>query len=259
MAAQKETALVTGSSRGLGRGIAVELARKGFNVAVHYAGAQDKALETVRLCQEAASDANQKFTAFAADISNPADRMRLLNETIGAFGSLEILVNNAGIAPQTRADLLEMEEASFDRLFDVNLKGPFFLTQSLARLWQAQGPDERRRVFFCTSVSANMASLNRGEYCMSKAALGMAASLFALRLADLGAKVFEVRPGIMRSDMTAGVQEKYDALIAGGLVPQKRWGDGQDVGRCIAGLLEGGGFATGSVVYVDGGLHLPVL
>jgi NAD(P)-dependent dehydrogenase (short-subunit alcohol dehydrogenase family) len=185
----------------------------------------------------------------------------MVAETLSTLGRLDGLVNNAGMAPRVRADILEASEESFDELIAVNLKGPYFLSQLVARHWlQHQEPSRLRgghKLVFVTSVSAYMASVNRGEYCVSKAGLAMAAKLWAARLAAADIQVFEVRPGIMATDMTAGVKEKYDRLIAEGLVPQGRWGTAEDVGRAVAALLAGSlPFSTGDVLNVDGGLHL---
>lgn len=274
-------ALVTGSSRGLGRGIALELAAGGFSVAVHYAGNEAAARETLSLCEAAASrrarpagasspDSRSeevpaasapRFRAFRADLSDPAARRGLAEEVFSAFGTLDALVNNAGIAPRVRADILEASEESFQELMDTNVRGPYFLTRDVARRWLS-GPRDTplpggKKVVFVTSISAETASTSRGDYCMSKAALSMAAKLWAARLAPEGIPVYEVRPGIMLTDMTSGVKEKYDALIAQGLVPQGRWGTPEDVGRAVRALLEGAfPFSAGGIFDVDGGFHV---
>jgi len=286
-------ALVTGSSRGLGRGIAVQLAAAGFSVAVHYAGNLEAARETLGLCTAAAERAREsrrpdpgfssgaapeppaadsaapepptpRFEAFRGDLADPAARRALAEDVFSAFGTLDALVNNAGIAPRVRADILEASEESFEELMNTNARGPYFLTQEVARRWLA-GPRDSplpggRKIVFVTSISARTASVNRGDYCMSKAALSMAAKLWAARLAPEGILVYEVRPGIMLTDMTSGVKEKYDALIAQGLVPQGRWGTPEDVGRAVRALLEGSfPFSAGGVFDVDGGFQIPRL
>jgi NAD(P)-dependent dehydrogenase (short-subunit alcohol dehydrogenase family) len=199
----------------------------------------------------------------AADLAASADRARLLGDVRARFGTIHALVNNAGRAPAVRADLLEATEESFDVLMATNLRGPYFLTQAIAR-----DQVERRRtdpsfdasIVFITSVSAEMASPNRGDYCVSKAGLSMAARLFSARLAEHGVPVYEVRPGIIATDMTAAVQQTYDRRIADGLVPERRWGQPDDVGRVVAALLRGDlPYATGSVIHVDGGLSVPRL
>jgi NAD(P)-dependent dehydrogenase (short-subunit alcohol dehydrogenase family) len=254
-------ALVTGASRGLGRGIALELARRGLSVAVHYAKNRDAAQETAAACTAVAPRSAQRFPLVAGDVSSPADREELFAAALSGLGRLDALVNNAGVAPAVRADLLEGTEESFDRLLAVNLKGPYFLSQLAARhflahLGQARLPGGYKLVFV-SSMSAHTASVDRGDYCVSKAGLAMAAQVFAARLAGHGVLVFELRPGIMATDMTAGVKEKYDRLIAEGLVPQRRWGSPADAGLATAALLLGDfPFSTGAVVPIDGGAHL---
>jgi 3-oxoacyl-[acyl-carrier protein] reductase len=255
------SALVTGASRGLGRGIAEALSRDGLDVAVHYATNRGAAEETLAACRRLATREGQRFATVGGDIARSEDRRRILDETLAALGRLDALVNNAGIAPRVRADILEATEASFDELIDVNLKGPYFLSQAVARHWLEGGGPSRlpggHKLVFVTSASAARASVNRGDYCVSKAGLAMAAKLWAVRLAAQGVQVFEVRPGIMATDMTAAVKEKYDAMIASGLVPQGRWGTADDVGRAVASLLAGAlPFSTGEVINLDGGLHL---
>jgi len=197
-----------------------------------------------------------------ADIGSPNDRALLLSSIVAHFGTLHALVNNAGRAPRVRADLLAATESSFEEVLRTNLQGPYFLTQSVARLLvqQQESASAHRAIVFVTSVSADMASPHRGEYCVSKAGLSMAAKLFALRLAPDHIPVYEVRPGIIATDMTAGVKEAYDRRIAEGLVPDARWGLPEDVGRAVASLLRGDiAYATGTILNVDGGLSIPRL
>jgi NAD(P)-dependent dehydrogenase (short-subunit alcohol dehydrogenase family) len=253
--------LVTGSGRGLGRGIALELAAAGHSVCVNYAARRPDAEATVSDCQELARSADQRFIAVQADIANAEDRTRLLRETLEGFGRIDALVNNAGIAPRTRTDLLETTVASFEELVRVNAQGPHFLTQAVARHWLGQdGPSALPggyAVIFISSISASTASVQRGEYCVSKAALAMSAQLWASRLAGSGIQVVELRPGIMATDMTAAVKDKYDALIAEGVVPQRRWGTPDDVGRAVRAILAGDfPYSSGAVIPIDGGLHL---
>ncbi len=253
--------LITGASRGLGRGIALHAAKSGHNVAINYAGNKVAAEETAKLCRELASSPSQQFDIFQADIGISADRQRLVQEVLARFGRLDALVNNAGIAPRVRADLTEMSEESFDEVLGINLKGPFFLTQAVVNHWLKTTDKPRLKagfkVLFISSISAYTASVNRGEYCISKAGLSMVTQLFATRLAEQGVQVFEIRPGIMETDMTSGVKEKYDALLAQGLVPQKRWGKPEDIGLAVEAILSGSfPFSTGEVVNVDGGFHL---
>jgi 3-oxoacyl-[acyl-carrier protein] reductase len=253
--------LVTGASRGLGRGIAIEAAAGGLSVAINYASNAAAADETVELCRRAAPSAAQVFVPIRGDISSRDDRAAMLEQTLAAFGRLDALVNNAGMAPRVRADLTETSEASFEELLRVNLQGPFFLTQAVANHWLAKRHESALpggfKVIFVTSISADTASVNRGEYCISKAGLAMTSQLWALRLAAEGVQVLELRPGIMATDMTSGVKGKYDALIAEGLVPQRRWGTAEDVGRAVRAVLAGHfPFTTGDVIHLDGGFHI---
>ncbi len=258
----RKTVLVTGSSRGIGRGIALEMAGRGFNVAVNYSGNKEAAAETLALCRERAQSEDQVFKAFQADISIREHRTRLLQEVIEGFGDFHGLINNAGVAPKERLDLLEMGEESFDRLMTINLKGAFFLTQEVSRYWLSKDSFRKdfRSIVFVTSVSSEMISINRGEYCIAKTGLSMSAKLFARRLAAENIGVYEIRPGIIQTDMTGGVKDKYDKLISDGLVPQRRWGFPDDIGRAAASLVQGDfAYSTGSVIHVDGGLHIPEL
>ncbi len=253
--------LVTGASRGLGRGVAIEAAAQGLSVAVNFATNRDAAEETIALCRRAAPSAAQQFVAIGADIGRREDRERLVDETLAGFGRLDALVNNAGIAPRVRADITEATEESFEEILRTNLQGPYFLTQRVARHWL----DKRYpaalpggfKIVYVTSISAATASVNRGDYCISKAGLAMASKLWSARLAAEGVQVLELRPGIMATDMTAGAKAKYDALIADGLVPQRRWGTPEDVGRAVRAILAGAfPFSTGEVIYLDGGFHI---
>jgi NAD(P)-dependent dehydrogenase (short-subunit alcohol dehydrogenase family) len=256
-------ALVTGGSRGIGRGICLSLARAGFGVAINYASNAEAAEECKRLCVEAAPDAQKvRFETIQADISDRHGRSRLMEFAERKWGWIDVLVNNAGVAPKVRADLLEATEESFDRLLAINLKGPYFLTQAMANNWLSKLSNlpagrAKPRVITISSISAYAASVNRGDYCVSKAGLSMATQLFALRLAEFGINVYEVRPGIIATDMTAGVKEKYDGMIAEGLTPIARWGTPEDVGRAVAAIAQGAyPFSTGEVINVDGGFHL---
>jgi NAD(P)-dependent dehydrogenase (short-subunit alcohol dehydrogenase family) len=260
------SALVTGGSRGLGRGICLELARAGFSVAVNYRGNREAADHTVKSCQElAGSDETQAFYPVQGDVALRNDRDRMVDTVFERFGGLNLLVNNAGIAPPERADIAEASEESYDAVLDTNLKGPYFLTQLVAQRWLADGAvggEHRpraagRAIVFVTSISAATVSLNRGEYCLSKAGLAMASQLWAARLAEIDVPVVEIRPGIMETDMTSGVKQKYDALIAEGLVPQRRWGTPEDIGRAVRSVAVGDfSFSTGAVMYADGGFHI---
>jgi NAD(P)-dependent dehydrogenase (short-subunit alcohol dehydrogenase family) len=255
-----KTILVTGGSRGIGRGISLELAATGYSVIINYAGNKEAALETKALCQKAALNEQQEFFIIQADISNEEQQDRLINEAFLCTGSLDGLVNNAGVAPKERKELLEMSTVSFDRLMHINLRGPFFLTQKITNRWKETNSLKGKIIVFITSVSGTMVSINRGEYCMSKAGLGMAASLFATRLAPEGALVYEVRPGIIKTDMTSAVESKYDTLLEEGLVPQMRWGTPKDIGKTVSTLFQGSlPFSSGTVISVDGGLAIPRL
>lgn len=253
--------LVTGSSRGLGRGVALELAKAGYSVGIHYGSNEKAALQTSVDCKAVALDQNQVFPILKADLSKPEERGALIEKAFQDLGDLDALVNNAGMAPRVRADLLEMSEQSYDELMEVNLKGPLFLSQQACKRWVNEKKPSRLstgfKLVFVTSISAYTASVNRGEYCISKAGLAMTNKLFATRLANEGVQVFEIRPGIMQTDMTAGVQDKYNKLIAEGLVPQQRWGKPEDIALAVKALLQGSfPFSTGDVLNVDGGFHL---
>ena len=255
----RRTALVTGGTRGIGLGIARALAKEHWDLMLGGVRSESDVGGVLDQLRQLGGAVHY----VAADLAAPADRARLLGDLRARFGAVNALVNNAGRAPAVRADLLEATEESFDALIGANLRGPYFLTQAIAR-----DQVERRRadpsfdasIVFITSVSAEMASPNRGEYCVSKAGLSMAARLFAARLAEHGLPVYEVRPGIIATDMTAAVQQTYDRRIADGLVPEGRWGQPDDVGRVVAALLRGDlPYATGSVINVDGGLSVPRL
>jgi NAD(P)-dependent dehydrogenase (short-subunit alcohol dehydrogenase family) len=255
-------ALITGSSRGIGRGIALELARSGqHDLVINYAGNFAAASECRELCLDAAGGKIRVETA-QADVSIHADRTRLLAFVQDRFGRLDVLVNNAGVAPKVRADLLEASEESFDRLIAINLKGPYFLTQRAAPLLRDSPAigDLPRAVVNITSISAFTASPDRGEYCVAKAGLAMMTQLYAVRLAEFGIGVFEIQPGVIETDMTAPVKGKYDALLAGGLTPIKRWGSPADVGKAVVAVALGHfPYSTGQVLQVDGGFHLRTL
>jgi 3-oxoacyl-[acyl-carrier protein] reductase len=253
------TALVTGGTRGIGLGVARALARDGWNLALcglRPAPDVEPALDELRALGAAVSYE-------PADLASAGDRRRLVDAVRSSYGAINALVNNAGRAPRVRADLLDAGEDSFEELIRTNLQGPYFLTQAIARDQVARREADAAFtavIVFITSVSAEMASVNRGEYCVSKAGLSMAARLFAVRLAASGIPVYEVRPGIIATDMTAGVKETYDKRIAEGLVPERRWGTSEDVGMIVAALLRGDApYATGSIIDVDGGLSLPRL
>ena len=242
----KPVAIITGASRGIGRGIAQNLAATHHLVAT-YKGRLDAA-ESLR--------AETGCEIFQCDVSSAADRAALIDFTRSCFGRLDLLVNNAGIAQRVRADVLEAGEESFDELIHTNLKGPHFLTQLAAR-WMLEQPTRPCRIVFVTSISAYTASVNRAEYCVSKAGLAMSAAVFAQRLAPENILVFEIRPGIIRTDMIAVVEKQYEDRIAGGLLPQRRMGESADVARAVRAIADGLlDYAAGQVLNVDGGFHM---
>jgi len=240
----RPSAIITGASRGIGRGIASALAST-HDVIATYKGNREAA-ESVR--------AETGCEIFRCDVSDPADRAALIEFARGRFERLDLLVNNAGIAQRVRADVLEAGEDSFDELISTNLKGPHFLTQAAARWMLEAGAG---RVVFITSISSYTASVNRAEYCISKAGLSMSALLYAMRLAPHGIQVFEIRPGIIRTDMIAAVEKVYEEKIAAGLLPQRRMGESADVARAVRAIADGLlDYAAGQVLNVDGGFHM---
>ncbi len=248
---------MTGASRGIGRGIAVELARAGYGVMINFARDAAAAAETQELVRQAGGTGH----TVQGDVSSAADRRRLVADSLARFGRIDLLVNNAGVGPAARNDLLETTEESFDRVCAVNLKGPFLLTQLVAKHMCAQVPDAaglRGRIVTITSISAYTASIDRGDYCMAKAGLSMMTRLFADRLAREGINVYEIRPGVIATDMTRASREKYDRLIhEEGLTPIRRWGTPEDVGRAVRAVAEDRfPFSTGAVFDVDGGFHV---
>ena len=252
---RKNTAIITGAGRGIGRGIALALAKHGWNIAINYRGNAAAAAETL----EMVNAADGQGIVVQANIADSVDRERLITETTTAFGRIDLLVNNAGMAPRRRLDILETTEASYDEVMAVNLKGPFFLTQQVANqmiAMQQAGTIIRPKIINIGSISAYTSSPNRGEYCISKAGMGMMTTLFADRLAGEGINVYEIRPGIIETDMTGAVKEKYDHLIADGLTPIRRWGQPDDIAQAVVALAEGSfPFSTGEIINVDGGFH----
>jgi NAD(P)-dependent dehydrogenase (short-subunit alcohol dehydrogenase family) len=256
--------LITGASRGIGRAIAIALAAAGHDIA-GTARARREAGHPHPLDETGArvAEAGRRWLPIEADVSNLDAHAGVMDQIDGAFGRLDLFVSNAGVAPERRMDVLETTPESFDRVLGTNLRGAFFLAQRAARYMldrRAAVGGSRPRVVFIGSVSAEASSPTRAEYCISKAGLSMAARLLADRLAGDGIPVFEVRPGIIRTDMTAPVRERYDAAIAAGLVPQRRWGEPEDVARAVAALARGDfDYSTGLVVDVGGGLTIPRL
>ncbi|MGI6100252.1 MAG: 3-ketoacyl-ACP reductase [Lentisphaerae bacterium] len=255
----KPVALITGGSRGIGLGCALALAREGYDLAI--AGRRPESD-----CREALDSLRAAGAGVIYAVCNVADRAAreaLMAAVRTHYGRLNVLVNNAGMAPRERRDILEADEASFEELLRVNLMGPYFLTQAAAKWMIAQREADaafRGCIINVSSISATAVSLNRGEYCVSKAGVSMATQLWAARLAGYGLPVYEIRPGIIATDMTAGVRERYDKLIADGLVPERRWGTPGDIGRTVAALARGDlAYATGQVINMDGGLSIPRL
>lgn len=252
---RKNTAIITGAGRGIGQGIALALAERGWCVTINYRGNAAAAAETLDMVNATGGQG----LLVQADIADSNGRNRLVAETLAEFGRIDLLVNNAGMAPRRRLDILETTEASYDEVMAVNLKGPFFLTQQVVNqmiAMQQAGTIAQPKIINIGSISAYTSSPNRGEYCISKAGMGMMTTLFADRLAGEGINVYEIRPGIIETDMTGAVKEKYDRLIADGLTPIRRWGQPDDIARAVIALAEGSfPFSTGEIINVDGGFH----
>ena len=255
----KKTALITGGSRGIGFGIALELANAGFDLAINGVREESQVASALELLR--GKGANVIY--IKGDVSDSDQRVSMVDQVISEFGALNVLINNAGIAPPQRKDLLEATEESYNRVMDINLKGPYFLTQLVARHMVEQvqkGNGFTGCIINVSSISATVASVNRGEYCISKAGVSMASRLWAVRLGEYEIPVYEIQPGVIKTDMTSAVQEKYDRLIQEGLFVEKRWGLPEDVGKVAlsmaSGLLP---YSTGQVVVVDGGLTIPRL
>lgn len=253
----KRVALITGGSRGIGFGIAEQLARHGFDLAINGTRSAAEAGTAIKKLMDFGND----VLYCQGDISLAGGRSHILHQVREHYGRLHVLVNNAGIAPRERKDILEATEESFDEVLSTNLKGAYFLMQKGANwLIEQKKKDDGFKgcIINISSISATLASVNRGEYCIAKAGLSMATQLFAVRLGEFNIPVFEIRPGVIRSDMTSGVKEKYDKLIDEGLCVQKRWGEPEDVGKVVASLAKGDFlYSTGQVFMVDGGLTIP--
>ncbi|TPN80582.1 3-ketoacyl-ACP reductase [Mesorhizobium sp. CU2] len=251
----RPAAIITGGARGIGLACAEALADAGFDILI--ADLADMPAEELAANITARG---AKFAYVQCDIANLADHTTLVDAAMRAFGRIDCLVNNAGVGAVVRGDLLELKPENFDRALNINLRGTVFLSQAVAKAMLAAPASAARSIITITSVSATMASPERADYCISKAGLSMWLKNLALRLAPENIGVFEVRPGIIRTDMTSGVSAKYDALIEGGLVPAKRWGEAADIGAAVAALASGKfGFSTGSVIDVDGALSVPRL
>ena len=261
MMAERPVAFITGASRGIGRGIAVELATQGYDIAGS-TRVLDPANHTIGIFEvkRVVEELGSTFLPVAGDVSVLENHDRMLDPILEKFGRIDLLVNNAGIAPEKRLDILETTAESFDRVLSTNLRGPFFLTQRIAQQMigrKKQNPEARAGIIFITSVSADTSSPSRAEYCLSKAGLSLAAAIFADRLSAAGINVYEVRPGIIVTDMIASVREKYDKLVSEGLIPQHRLGTPQDVGKAVAALASGAfEYSTGLVIEVSGGMNI---
>lgn len=251
----KRCAIVTGAARGIGRGISLALAKDGY--AVCGVGTRPVTDEKVAAYLEELQALSPESFYVQGDISVADDREKILSAAWDTFGTVEVLVNNAGVAPTVRNDILDMTEESYDRVVDINCRSVFFLTQGMAKRMAATESAEMRAIVFITSISAEVSSTSRGEYCISKAGLSMAVKLYADRMAQYGVNVYEVRPGIIATDMTAGVREKYEKLIEGGIMPIARMGEPADVGNTVLALANGAmRYSTGDVINVDGGMML---
>lgn len=252
-----KVALVTGSSRGIGRGIALTLAKKGWDIVINYRGNRQAAEET----QTAAEKFGVSSYLVQGDVAVREDRERLVDESLESFGKIDLLVNNAGMGPRQRVDMLAVSEASYDEVMATNLKGPFFLTQRIANEMidlVASGKISHPKIVNIGSISAYTSSPARAEYCISKAGVGMMTALWADRLAEFGINVYEIRPGIIETDLTEVVKDKYDHLILEeGVTPIRRWGQPEDIGKAVVAIAEGLlPFSTGEVINVDGGFHI---
>jgi 3-oxoacyl-[acyl-carrier protein] reductase len=251
----RKTALITGGSRGIGYGIATALAKEGFDLAIN--GVRDEK-DAAGAIESLKKNYNIDVVYCQGNIGDAEDRKRIVEKAYAHFKTVNVLVNNAGVAPKVRNDILALTEEGYDYLMEINLKGTFFLTQEVAKRMSAEKrnhPQAEACIITITSISAEVASVNRAEYCLSKAGLGMMTKLFATALGDVNIPVYEVRPGIIDTDMTSGVKEKYDKLIGEGLTLEKRWGKPEDIGRIVAALARGDvPYATGQVISPDGGM-----
>lgn len=252
----KQVALVTGGSRGIGLGIAVALAEEGFNLVIN--GRREK--NEVQSVLDDLTTKGAEALYCKADISQTEERSRMLSEIRTKFGRLDILINNAGVAPLVRNDILTATEESFERVMKINLQGPYFLAQNVAN-WMIEQKTQDSEFKGCIvnvgSISATVVSTNRGEYCVSKAGMGMMTQLFAARLGEYDIPVYEIRPGMILTDMTSGAKDKYDQMIKEGLLVQSRWGQPEDNGKVVVAMVKGYlPFSTGQIIMVDGGLTI---
>jgi 3-oxoacyl-[acyl-carrier protein] reductase len=256
----KPVAVITGASRGIGRAVAISLASEGYDIAVISRSVDSEGIGILRTAVE---KLGREFFPVGLDISCTGCQVEVVRDILGRYGRIDILVNNAGVAPLQRNDLLDMTEESYDRVMNINLKGPVFFAQKIAKemIWLRQQISGYNPIIvFITSVSSTRSSTNRAEYCLSKAGLSMASTIFADRLSNDDIKVFEVRPGIIQTDMTIKLKDKYNKLICEGLVPEKRWGFPEDIGKAVASLARGDwDFSTGMVFEISGGLNIQKL
>ena len=255
----KPVALITGGSRGIGLGIAQALVKQGYRVAINGVRAADQVVEPLKQLNAVGGEA----IYCQGNVGSADDRRKIMEDIKAKWGQLNLLVNNAGVAPKERKDILEADEQSFDWLMGINLKGPYFLTQQAAN-WMIEQKTKNSKDSFSiiniSSVSATIASVNRGEYCISKAGMSMSTKLWAARLGEFDIPVYEIQPGVIRTDMTAGVIEKYDKMIAAGLTLQRRWGQPEDLGKTVIALAEGMiPYATGQIIHTDGGMTIQTL
>ncbi len=263
MSSTNKVALITGGSRGIGLGIAIQLIKEGWDVAINGVRPKEAVEEVLDQLAALSQKEGQRILYCQGNVALEEDRQKMLTQLTEEMGSLNALINNAGVAPKQRLDILETTEESYERVMDINLKGPFFLTQAVAH-WLIQqksvAPEFPAFIINISSISATVASYNRGEYCLSKSGMSMMTQLFAARLGEEHIPVYEVRPGITMTDMTSVVKEKYDHLIENGLTLQKRWGYPEDIGKAVAALVRGDfPYSTGQVIMVDGGLTIPRL
>lgn len=251
-----KVAIITGAGRGIGRGIAIQLARAGWTIVINDIGNPGPPAETLGLVQQEGSDG----LVILANITVASDRQKIVEETIKKFGQIDLLVNNAGIGPRVRMDMLEISEESMNEVLAVNTIGPYFLTQLVSKKMIeliSQNKIELAKIVNIGSISAYTSSTSRAEYCISKAAMAMNTLLYAVRLANEGINVYEIRPGIIKTPLTEIVKEKYDKLIAEGVTPIKRWGLPEDIGKAVVAIAENYlPFSTGQIIDVDGGFHI---
>jgi 3-oxoacyl-[acyl-carrier protein] reductase len=260
MRIETRVAVVTGGGRGIGRGITLALAGLGYELVVNFRADHEAAESSCRAAEAAGSP---RATSIRADLADLEQGRRLLDETIRRHGRVDLWINNAGVAPESRIDLLETTAESWDRVLATNVRGPFFLSQAVARAMielVSAGTITEGQIIFITSISSTFASTTRPEYCAAKAALSMVAQLFAVRLAGHGIRVYEIRPGLIETEMTRPVHDAYTAKIAAGLTPIRRWGTPDDVGRAVAAIASGAfPYSTGAILDIDGGLNLRIL